>query len=54
MPRFIARNIVKFVLLLLAVSLVAFTLVSVSPIDPVQANVGQAALVNNVDQWSWA
>ena len=46
MPRFIARNIVKFVLLLLAVSLVAFTLVSVSPIDPVQANVGQAALVN--------
>ena len=46
MPRFIARNIVKFVLFLLAVSLVAFTLVSVSPIDPVQANVGQAALVN--------
>ena len=46
MPRFIARNIVKFVLLLLAVSLVAFTLVSVSPIDPVQANVGQAAYVN--------
>lgn len=37
---------VKFVLLMLAVSLVTFVLVSVSPIDPVQANVGQAAYVN--------
>ena len=46
MLRFIARNIVKFVLLMLAVSLVTFVLVSVSPIDPVQANVGQAAYVN--------
>ena len=31
-------------LLLLAVSAVTFTLVSLSPIDPLQANVGQAAL----------
>lgn len=46
MARFIARNIVKFLLLMIAVSLVTFVLVSVSPIDPVQANVGQAALVN--------
>ncbi len=41
-----SRNIVKFVLLMLAVSMVTFVLVSVSPIDPVQANVGQAAYVN--------
>lgn len=33
-------------LLLLAVSFVVFALVSASPIDPLQANVGQAALVN--------
>ena len=32
------------ILLLFAVSVVTFTLVSVSPIDPLQANVGQAAL----------
>ena len=31
---------------MLAVGLVVFTLVSMSPIDPVQANVGQAAYVN--------
>lgn len=46
MTKFIARNIVKVILLLLAVSLVAFVLVSVSPVDPVQANVGQAAYIN--------
>ena len=33
-------------LLLLAVSIVVFTLVSLSPIDPVQANVGQSAYLN--------
>lgn len=43
---FILRNIGKFVLLMIAVSMVTFVLVSVSPIDPVQANVGQAAYVN--------
>ena len=31
---------------MLAVSLVTFVLVSVSPIDPVQANVGQTAYIN--------
>lgn len=46
MARFIARNLAKFVLLLLAVSLVSFALVSASPIDPVQANVGQAAYIS--------
>ena len=46
MATFIARNIGKFLLLMLAVSVVTFVLVSVSPIDPVQANVGQAAYIN--------
>lgn len=46
MSRFFVRNILKFVLLMFAVSLVTFVLVSVSPIDPVQANVGQAAYIN--------
>ena len=46
MFRFVIRNIAKFILLMVAVSLVTFVLVSVSPIDPVQANVGQAAYVN--------
>ena len=46
MTKFIAKNIVRFVLLMLAVSFVVFALVSLSPIDPVQANVGQAAYAN--------
>lgn len=46
MARFIAKNVLKFVLLMFAVSLVSFALVSLSPIDPVQANVGQAAYVS--------
>ncbi|MFR5000175.1 MAG: hypothetical protein ACLUCU_06930 [Slackia sp.] len=44
MVKFIARHIVKFILLMVAVSIVAFVLVAVSPVDPVQANSGQAAL----------
>lgn len=46
MTKYIVRHIVRFALLMLAVGLVAFALVSMSPIDPVQANVGQAAYVN--------
>lgn len=46
MTKYLARHIVRFALLMLAVGLVAFALVSMSPIDPVQANVGQAAYVN--------
>ena len=46
MAKYLARHIVRFVLLMLAVGLVVFALVSMSPIDPVQANVGQAAYVN--------
>ena len=43
MARFVLTNLAKFVLLMLGVSLVTFVLVSLSPVDPVQANVGQAA-----------
>ena len=46
MVKFIARHIVKFILLMVAVSIVAFVLVAVSPVDPVQANSGQAALAS--------
>ena len=42
---FFLKNLLRFAVLLLAVSFIAFFLVSVSPIDPVQANVGQAAYV---------
>lgn len=41
---FILKNLARMLLLLVCVSMVAFALVSVSPIDPLQANVGQAAL----------
>lgn len=41
---FTGKNLLRMCLLLFAVSVVTFTLVSVSPIDPLQANVGQAAL----------
>ena len=43
MTRVVARAAARFALLMLAVSFLTFFLVSVSPIDPVQANVGQAA-----------
>ena len=38
--KFLFQNLVKMATLLVGVSIVAFTLVSMSPIDPVQANVG--------------
>ena len=41
---FIGKNFIRMGLLLVAVSIAAFILVSVSPIDPLQANVGQVAL----------
>lgn len=43
MASFVLRQILKFVLLMAAVSFVTFALVALSPVDPVQANVGQAA-----------
>ena len=42
--KFILKNFVKMVLLIFAVSIAAFALMTVSPVDPLQANVGQAAL----------
>lgn len=41
---FIGKQTVRMLLLVFFVSLAAFILVSVSPLDPLQANVGQAAL----------
>lgn len=46
MAQTVVRNVLKFVLLMFAVSVVTFALVGMSPIDPVQANVGQAAYAN--------
>lgn len=43
MLRFIIGQFAKFILLMFAVSLVTFALVGLSPIDPAQTNVGQAA-----------
>lgn len=42
--RFVGKNFIRMLLLLFAVSIVTFGLISASPIDPLQANVGQAAL----------
>ena len=41
---FMLRSLVRMLALLLCVSIAAFTLVTISPIDPLQVNVGQAAL----------
>ena len=41
---FAGKNFIRMLLLLIAVSIATFALVAVSPIDPLQANVGQAAL----------
>lgn len=45
MLRFALRNVGRFALLMLLVSAVTFALVAAAPIDPLQANVGQAALL---------
>lgn len=42
LPRWV-RELVRLVVLLVGVSLLTFALVSASPVDPVRANVGQAA-----------
>ncbi len=42
--QFICKKLMRMILLLFAVSIVTFALVAASPIDPLQANVGQAAL----------
>ncbi len=45
MTRFVLEHIGRFLLLMVAVAVVTFALVSLSPVDPLQANVGQAALL---------
>ena len=42
--KFIAKKLIRMALLLLGVSLAAFLLMNASPLDPLQTNVGQAAL----------
>jgi len=42
--KFAARKLLRMVLLLLGVSLAAFLLMDASPLDPLQTNLGQAAL----------
>ena len=44
--RFALHQLARFALLMLAVSFVTFLLVGLSPIDPVQANAGQAAMLS--------
>lgn len=46
MGKYLVSQFGRFVLLMVAVAVVTFALVSVSPIDPLQANVGQAALLS--------
>lgn len=41
---FLGKNLVRMLLLVIAVSIAAFALMTISPVDPLQANVGQAAL----------
>ena len=50
MAQLIGRNIVKFILLMVIISMVTFVLVGISPIDPVQANVGQTAYASMSDE----
>lgn len=40
----IGKNLIRLILLVIAVSIAAFALMTMSPVDPLQANVGQAAL----------
>lgn len=43
-PVFLTKNLVRMFLLTIAVSMITFALMKASPVDPLQANVGQAAL----------
>ena len=46
MARYVVSQLGRFLLLMMAVAVVTFALVSLSPVDPLQANVGQAALMS--------
>ena len=41
---FISKNFIRMLVLLIFVSIGGFALVSMAPLDPLQTNVGQAAL----------
>lgn len=43
---FIAKQIIRLIALLLCVSIIAFALMSISPINPLQSNVGEVALAS--------
>ena len=43
-PVFLLKNLVRMTLLVICISIVTFGLMKASPVDPLQANVGQAAL----------
>lgn len=43
---FVGKQITKFIILILAISMMTFLLVAASPIDPVAMNTGQAAYAN--------
>ena len=43
-PKFLSKNILKIILLTIGISMMTFGLMKASPVDPLQANVGQAAL----------
>ena len=42
--QFAAKKMIRMALLLLGVSLTAFLLMDAAPLDPLQTNIGQAAL----------
>lgn len=44
--KYIGRNIIKIILLLLAVSILSFLLVSLSPVDPIRAYIGEVGMAN--------
>lgn len=44
MKNLVIRTLIRMILLLVCVSIIVFILVSVSPINPLQANIGQTAL----------
>lgn len=44
LPVFIIKNIIRIILLVICVSIITFMLMKMSPVDPLQQNIGQAAL----------
>lgn len=44
--KYVAKNIIKIISLLIAVSILSFILVSASPVDPVRAYIGEVGMAN--------